>query len=93
MAKIGELITSLKIDGLCYNNKTFKNPEWWSVQHKLKKELKRSEEIKQIAKSARFNTSYQVVTINEQPSVDQYVRNMQSYLDFKPYQTYAPYKS
>ena len=91
MVKLGEAISSLKIDGLSYKNKTFKNPEWWSAAHKLKKEIKRSEEIKNIAKSARFNTRYEVVTLDEQPSIDRYVKGMQSSLDWGQYQTYAPW--
>lgn len=91
MVKLGEAISSLKIDGLSYKNKTFKNPEWWSAAHKLKREIKRSEEIKEIAKSARFNTSYQVVTLERQPSIDHYVREMQTQLDWRQYGTFAPW--
>jgi hypothetical protein len=52
MAKIGNLISSLKID-----KKVLKNPEWWNTKHKLKKEIS---PYAGINASARFNTSYYV---------------------------------
>ena len=90
MAKLGNLISSLTIDGISYNG-TFKNPEWWSAAHKLKKEIKNRGIIQDVAKTARFNTSYNVVTLEGQPPVDQFVRGMQSKLDWKQYQTLAPW--
>ncbi|MBR6302068.1 hypothetical protein IKR55_04945 [bacterium] len=90
MAKLGDLISSLKIDGISYNG-TFKNPEWWSAAHKLKKEIKSRGIIQDVAKTARFNTSYKVVTLEGQPPVDQFVRGMQSQLDWKQYEILAPW--
>ena len=47
--------------------------------------------LEDIAKSARFNTRYQVVTLEDQPPIDQFVRGMRSKLDWGDYQTYAPW--
>jgi hypothetical protein len=48
-------------------------------------------DIKEAAKSARFNSSYKVVTLENQPPVDQFIREMRSKLDWQQYNTYAPW--
>jgi hypothetical protein len=52
MAKIGDMVSLLKID-----NKTFKNPEWWKTRHKLKQELNLYARFKE---SIKLNNSYYI---------------------------------
>ena len=91
MVKLADLVTKITIERTTAKPKVIRNPEWWAVHHRVKKELKNKIMVEDIAKSARFNTSYQVVTLERQPSMDLYVKNMQAQLDWKQYTTFAPW--
>jgi hypothetical protein len=54
MAKIGDLISLLKV-----NQKVYKNPQWWNTQHQIQKEIKLNNLLKP---NANFKTSYYVTS-------------------------------
>lgn len=91
MVRFADLVSKITIEKTTTKAKVFKNPEWWSTQHKLKKEVKNAEMIKEAAKSAGFNSSYKVITLENQPPVDQFIREMRTKLDWQQYNTYAPW--
>ncbi len=83
MAKIGDLVTKLQI-----GEKTFKNPEWWSTQHKLKREVKQEELFK-----PKINTATYSVNSFKNLSADTFVKELKSNLDFPRYKEFAPWSS
>lgn len=68
MAKIGDLVSSLKI-----GHKRFNNIEWWATRHKLKKQVKLNELCKA---NAAFNCSYKVNTVDSFTSVSDVIASM-----------------
>ena len=90
MPSLAESITLLKVDG-----KTFKNPEWWASTHKIKREVKNEALIKELYEKhigkINIRTSYRVVTRDEMPNTDQFVRTMLTDLDFQTHEKFAPW--
>lgn len=84
MAKIGNLVSKLQING-----KTFQQPEWWSTQHKLTKHVKEMEIFKV---KIDTNTSFTVNSGNNLAS-DKFIRELQTKLDSKQYSELAPWNS
>lgn len=84
MAKIGDLVSKLQI-----GERTFKNPEWWSTQHKLKCQIK-EENI--LNPRLSVMNSYKVCDENSISS-DEFVRHLQSELDNPKYKEYAPWSN
>ena len=39
MVRFADLVSKITIEKTTTKAKVFKNPEWWSTQHKLKKEV------------------------------------------------------
>ena len=73
MPKIGNLISKLQING-----KTFEKPEWWSTKHKLKCEVRNTEQFKE-AMNARTTLH---VNSGTHITVDLYIKELQASLDF-----------
>ncbi len=83
MPKIGDLVSKLQV-----GNKTFKNPEWWSTQHKLKKDAKLAELLKVKLDIAEFSTNKQV-----EESFNLKIHNMMANIDIPKYNEFAPWSN
>lgn len=83
MPKIGDLVSKLQV-----GNKTFKNPEWWSTQHKLKKDAKLAELLKVKIDIAEFSVNKSV-----QELADVTTNNMLANLDMFKYREFAPWSN
>lgn len=88
MPKLADSVSRLKI-----GNKTFQNPEWWSTQHKLKRMTKYNDFIKGVAKKANYRTTLNVVTLERQPSIDEYIYQAKSNMDLDCYTEYTPWNT
>lgn len=88
MPTLADAVKLLKV-----GDKTFDSPQWWSTQHKLKKQVKYNEVVKKVAQKANFRTSYNVVTLENQPTIDEYVANMSTKTLQSSYNEFAPWNS
>jgi hypothetical protein len=86
MPTLADAVKLLKV-----GDKTFDSPQWWSTQHKLKKHTKYNEVVKKVAQKANFGINYRVVTLENQPTVDEYVSMMASKMEYPAYKEYAPW--
>ncbi len=73
MAKIGDLVSTLKV-----GSKRYDKIEWWNTRHKLKKQVKLNELCKA---NAAFNFSYKVNTADNFTSVNDVIASMSSKLE------------
>lgn len=85
MARIGNLITSIKV-----GKKRFKNPEWWNTAHKLKKEIKYTEYCKA---NSNLNSSYMVNSGMGEKSADKIISEYRDDLSSGKYSVFAPWNS
>lgn len=90
MPKLSEAISTLKIDG-----KTFTNPEWWSSKHKLTRQVKNENTMKELIQkhTRKLVGSLEVITLENQPSTDVYVKQMHSLLDSEAFSEFAPWNA
>ncbi len=82
MPKIGDLVSKLQI-----KDKTFKNPEWWSTKHKLKRNLRENEEY---IEKLNARTTLKINS-GDDISSDTFIREMQASLDSPRYGELAPW--
>ena len=81
MAKIGDLVTKLQIDG-----RTFENPEWWFTQHKLKKQIKQEDMFRTKIGAALYR-----VNSGNNLSADTFTKQLKASLDSPKYKDLAPW--
>lgn len=88
MPKLSEALTTLTVGG-----KKFQNPEWWSSKHKLTRKVKQENTIKEIIQrnTPKIGGQFEVVTLENQPPADVYVRQMQTMLDSEKFSEFAPW--
>lgn len=88
MVKLSEALTTLTV-----GNKKFKNPEWWSSKHKLTREVKSENALKDAIQrhTSKIGGQLEIITIETQPPMDVYVRQMQTLLDSDKYKEFAPW--
>ena len=90
MPKLSEALTTLTV-----GNKKFQNPEWWSSKHKLTREVKRENTTKEIIQrlTPRIGGQLEVITLENQPPADVYIKQMHSLLDNEAYSEFAPWSA
>ena len=88
MPKLSEALSTLTVGG-----KKFQNPEWWSSKHKITREVKRENVMKEIIErnTSKIGGQLEVVSLENQPQTDVYVRQMQTMLDSDQFSEFAPW--
>ena len=97
MPSFADSVISLKI-----GKNTIENPEWWRTAHHINKSVKQEQkriqqasEMKELYRKCfgRLNlrTSYKVVTVDELPSTDAYIKSIKQNQVSPEFTTYAPW--
>ena len=92
MPTLADSISKLKIDG-----KTFNNPQWWSSTHKITRQVKKANEMKDLYRKyigkINLKTSYKIVTVDEIPRTDIYIKRLRQDAGNVEFNTFAPWNS
>ena len=85
MPRLSDVVATLNVRG-----KVFDKPEWWSSAHKLKRELKKTQWLKDIKANSDLRFSYSVSPL-EPLSVDKYVSSCKDYCSTDKFAEFAPW--
>ncbi len=86
MPTLADSISMIKIGKVVFNN-----PDCLSSHLKLKKEPKNNALVANVMQKANFRNEYQVVTLENQPTADEYISTSLSKMDFDCSDVYAPW--